>query len=73
MEAYQHVCDPLETVRLLQMIVDTMAQRPRLNTEASHFIESYKAEIECMTQKAELYKEFMTLQKDIEVEENKSV
>lgn len=25
MESYQHVCDPVESVRLLQTIVDTMA------------------------------------------------
>ena len=34
LEAYNHVCDPLESVRLLQMIVDTMALRPRINLEA---------------------------------------
>lgn len=73
MEVYEHVCDPLETVRILQMIVDLMALRPRLNMEATHFIESYKAATNCLKQRAALYKEFLNLQKDIEVDENKSI
>jgi len=48
MEAYEHTCDPLESVRLLQIIVDVMAQRPRLNMEASMYTESYQTEIEAL-------------------------
>lgn len=36
-ESYEHIYDPLESVRSLQMIVDTMAHRPRLNMEASYY------------------------------------
>jgi hypothetical protein len=51
LEAYNHVCDPLESVRLLQMIVDTMALRPRVNLEAQYFRDSYIAEREVMRER----------------------
>jgi len=41
MEAYEHTCEPLENVRILQIIVDIMAQRPRLNVDSSMYVESY--------------------------------
>ena len=31
MKAFEHITDPLEHVRTLQMVVDIMAQRPRIN------------------------------------------
>ena len=40
MEAYEHTCDMLEQQRLVQIIADFMAKRPRLNTDATHFIDS---------------------------------
>ena len=61
MEAYEHICDPLESMRVLQMIVDLIAERPRLNTEASMYTESYDSEIRLMNAKANLYSEFITM------------
>ena len=61
MEAYEHICDPLESMRVLQMIVDLIAERPRLNTEASMYTESYDSEIMLMNAKANLYTEFTTM------------
>ncbi len=55
------------------MIVDLIAERPRLNTEATMFSESYDSEIMLMKAKASLYSEFTTMQKDIEKEENRQV
>ena len=46
LEAYEHTCDPLESVRIIQMIADTMAQRPRIDLEANYFEESYRSEID---------------------------
>ena len=45
MECYEHVCDPLEQVRIVQIVVDTMAQRPRLNLESTYFTDSYLNEV----------------------------
>ena len=55
------------------MIVDLIAERPRLNTEATMYSESYDSEIQLMKTKATLYLEFTAMQKDIEREENKQV
>ena len=55
------------------MIVDLIAERPRLNTEATMYSESYDSEIQLMRTKATLYMEFTAMQKDIEREENKQV
>lgn len=40
MEAYEHTCDIMEQQRLVQIIADFMAKRPRLNTDSTHFIDS---------------------------------
>ena len=37
MEVYEHTYDPLESVRVLQIISDTMAIRPRMNLDATYF------------------------------------
>lgn len=55
------------------MIVDLIAERPRLNTEASMYSESYDSEIMLLKAKANLYSDFITMQKTIEKEENKQV
>ena len=44
MECYEHISDPLEAQRLIQIITDLMAQRPRLNTNSTYFKDSYTAE-----------------------------
>ena len=61
MEAYEHICDPLESMRVLQMIVDLIAERPRLNTEASMYSESYDSEIMLLKAKASLYTDFASM------------
>ena len=50
LESYEHITDVLEQQRIIQIIVDTMALRPRLNLNATYFKDSYKAEIECLQQ-----------------------
>ena len=48
MECYEHVTDPLEQQKLMQVITDVMARRPRLNLNAAYFIDAYEAEIKCL-------------------------
>jgi len=71
LESYEHIYDPLESVRCLQMIVDTMAVRPRINLEASLYVDSYDAEIKLMREKLKFFSELIELQTSIEKEENK--
>ena len=73
MEAYEHTSDPLESVRILQMIVDIMAHRPRLNLEASMYTESYESETNLLTAKRKFFREFVKLQKRTEEGENRCV
>ena len=47
-DVYENTCDPLESVRLIQMISDTMAVRPRINIEANYFKDSYESETEVL-------------------------
>jgi hypothetical protein len=47
-ECYDHTCDTLEQQRLIQIVVDVMAQRPRMNLVANHFKDSYRAEIDAL-------------------------
>jgi hypothetical protein len=49
MECLEHITDLLEQQRMIQIIVDLMASRPRLNLSATHFKDSYKAEVELLT------------------------
>jgi hypothetical protein len=62
MEAYEHTCDIVEQQRLIQIIVDTMAKRPRLNVDATYFIDSYNSEIDYFTKMRELIREVMDSQ-----------
>lgn len=65
MECYEHTADVLEQQRLIQVVVDEMAKRPRLNLAASHFKDSYKAEIDCVKEKTQLIRDVMrTIMKD---------
>lgn len=59
LEAYNHVCDPLESVRIIQMIVDTMALRPRIDLDAQYFRDSFIAEREVLRQKQLLFSEML--------------
>lgn len=62
LEAYEHTCDPLESVRVLQVVVDTMAVRPRVNLEATYFRDSYTEEIALIRERHLLYKEVLEVQ-----------
>jgi len=73
MEAYEHILDPLEHIRTLQMIVDVMAQRPRLNMQSNFFDESYASETKAVNLKCELFQDFIALQKEIETNQNRQV
>lgn len=48
MQCYEHIVDPLEQQRLMQIIADTSARRPRLALDALYFKDSYKAELDCL-------------------------
>ncbi len=61
LECFEHVTDVLEQQRLIQIIVNLLAQRPRLNMNATHFEDSYRAEIDCL----ELQKKFITSYKEL--------
>ena len=45
MECYEHVSDILEQQKIIQIIIDEMAKRPRINLKATHFKDSYITEI----------------------------
>ena len=63
MEVYEHTCDIVEQQRIVQIIVDIMAKRPRLNIDSTHFIDSYKSEIKCIDTMRELISEIVRDQK----------
>ena len=73
LEVYEHTCDPLESIRVLQIIADTMAVRPRVNLEATYFRDSYNSEIEVLQQRLELFRELVDLQRATEKAENEEV
>lgn len=70
LEAYEHCVDPLELLRLSQVIADIMALRPRLNAEGSYFVDCYRNEIECLKQKSELLRELIAFQIETERQAN---
>ena len=51
LEVYEHTCDPLESVRVLQEIADTLAVRPRVNLDATYFKDSYRSETAVIREK----------------------
>jgi hypothetical protein len=56
METYEHISDPLEQQRLMQVVVDLMALRPRLNLSATYFMDSYDVEKLTMSKHTSLMK-----------------
>ena len=70
-ECYEHVCDPLEQQKLMQVITDLMSRRPRLNLNANYFVDAYDAEIQCLQKQFELVKTLVDLQISLEKTENK--
>jgi hypothetical protein len=70
MESYEHISDPVEQQRMLQIMVDLMAKRPRLNLNASHFNESYLVEIRCFKVQRDMVAETLRLLMHRELELN---
>lgn len=70
MECYEHISDPLEQQKLMQIITDIMARRPRLNLKASYFIDAYDGEIKLLKKQFELVKMLVDLQVTLEKTEN---
>ena len=73
LEVYEHTCDPLECVRVLQIIADTMALRPRINLEATYFRDSYASEVKALTERLELYGEVIRVQRRTEQAKNEEL
>lgn len=73
LECYEHVVDPLEQQRLMQVVTDIMSRRPRLNLQANYFRDSYVAEFECLDNQLELVKLIVKTQIDIERHTNKTL
>lgn len=61
MECYEHTCDTLEQQRLIQIIIDLMAKRPRMNFAANHFKDSYRAEIHALEAQTSIMREFIRM------------
>lgn len=72
MECFDHTSDLLEQQRLVQVVVDEMAKRPRFNLKATHFRDSYQIEIETLKEKQGLVRAIIENLKRAEYEENKS-
>lgn len=70
MEAYEHVCDPVEQHRLIKIIIDLIARRPRLNMDSFYFRDSYKAEIDCIDNNIKLLDVMISTQIKIEKQYN---
>ena len=58
---------------MVQIIVDLMALRPRLNLNGTHFIDSYIAEVEQLKLKNEIVREIMRMQMKGEFDANNQV
>lgn len=54
LECFEHSSDILEQQRLIQVIVDEMAKRPRINLSSTYFKDSYLTEIACLKAKTDL-------------------
>lgn len=73
LECFEHTCDTLEQQRIIQLIVDLMARRPRINLAANHFADSYEVEIKVVVMQTKLVKEFIRMQIDNEKHQNDEV
>lgn len=72
LECFEHTSDTLEQQRLVQMMVDEMAKRPKLNLSGTFFKDSYQAEIDCLTLKTKLVRDLIATLMDAERRENQS-
>ena len=73
MECYEHTCDTLEQQRLIQIVIDLMAKRPRMNLAANHFKDSYRAEIDALEVQVGIMRDFIRMQMDIEFRANNDI
>lgn len=72
-ECYEHTCDSLEQQRIIQVIIDIMAKRPRINLSANHFEDSYLSEIKLLETHTRLVREFIKMQMANEFKQNTDV
>jgi len=61
LECYEHTCDSLEQQRIIQVIIDIMAKRPRINLSANNFEDSYLSEIKLFETHTRLVREFIKM------------
>ena len=74
LDVFEHICDPLEQQRIMQVMTDLMAQRPRIDYSTSnYFVESYKAEVVCFETHLRLIKEIIKFQVNEEKKHNKHI
>jgi hypothetical protein len=73
LECLEHITDLLEQQRMIQIIVDLMGSRPRLNLSATHFKDSYQAEVELLILQHDLVREIIRMQMTNEFEANNSI
>jgi len=73
MEAYEHIVDPLEQKRFIQMIVNIMAERPRLNLDSCSFEDSYKLELHILDKKLEFLRNIVQFQISTEQKVNENI
>ncbi len=69
LEVYEHVCDLVEQNRLIQLMTDLMARRPRFNLDAAYFRSAYQAEVKCLQKETEVLKSVMRYQMENERKE----
>ncbi|CDW82479.1 UNKNOWN [Stylonychia lemnae] len=70
LECFEHTTDTLEQQRMVQVIIDLMALRPKLNLNGLHFKDSYRAEIENFQLQKQLIREVIRMQMESEFKQN---
>ena len=74
LDAFEHVSDPLTQQRLIQIIVDIMAWRPKVEYQRNwYFKQSYNAEIRYLNTMCKVLKELVNFQMANEHTANKKV
>ena len=74
LDAFEHISDVLTQQRLIQIIVDVMAWRPKLELQRNwYFKQSYQAEVRYLHSLIKLLKETVNFQMTSENKENKQI
>ena len=73
MECYEHISDILSQQRMVQIMVDEMARRPRLNLQGTHFRESFETETACLKERVEFMREVLRVLMNKEFKENNMI